>query len=280
FAANFKYRLPRVLDRNMSERTFIVECISPIFRAFRNAFPDIKYDWIEKHVTSINETNNMFLDNIGPRKTDLLVIHLADGIEIMNTEVSGPPLKATQTHTVGDIKKLLMMSVCNLCRIFGNNLDCSVDDAKGIKTYSIQIIGDRLTLFSISLISQKKFLAVEMASCLIPFSFDTITYYTKIFNFFMTIRTEFIDQEKLRKKIYSSIPVGNSKRVRDWLALPDDQYFYNLKPVPEDIDEGSKLSWNNKLELLRYSDDLGLAYGVVSYAATDVLINDVVELRQ
>ena len=33
-------------------------------------------------------------------------------MEIMNTEVSGPPFKATETHTVGDAKKLLMMSVC------------------------------------------------------------------------------------------------------------------------------------------------------------------------
>ncbi|CAG8765531.1 3856_t:CDS:2, partial [Racocetra fulgida] len=131
FIANFKYRLPKVLDRNMSERTFIVECISPIFRAFRNAFPDIKYKWIEKNVTSIKEANNIFQDDICSRKTDLLVVYLSDGVEIISTEVS-----------VGDVKKLLMMSVCSLCRIFGNNLDCSIDDTKGIRTYSIQIIGD------------------------------------------------------------------------------------------------------------------------------------------
>ncbi|CAG8703556.1 11987_t:CDS:2, partial [Funneliformis mosseae] len=48
FVANFRYRMPRVLDREISERTYIVEFLSPIFYAFRNAFPDIKYDWIEK----------------------------------------------------------------------------------------------------------------------------------------------------------------------------------------------------------------------------------------
>nr|CAG8665332.1 4788_t:CDS:2 [Entrophospora candida] len=199
FTANFKYRLPRFLCH-------------------------IKYEWIEKDVASIKGANNMFMDDI-------------NGIEIMNTEVSGPPFKATQAHTIGDAKKLLMMSVCSLCRIFGNNLDCSVKDAKGIKTYSIQIIGDCLTLFSISLIDQNKFLAVELASCLIPFSFDAISYYTKIFNFFMIIQTEFVNQEKLWKKIYSSVPVNNSERIRDWLFLPDDYYFYDLKLVPEDIDK-------------------------------------------
>ncbi|CAG8708759.1 10088_t:CDS:2 [Cetraspora pellucida] len=237
FIANFKYRSPKVLDRNMSERTFIVECLAPIFRAFRNAFPDIKYDWIEKNVTSIREANNMFVDAISPRKTDLLVVRLSDGMEILNTEVSGPPFKATITHTVGDAKKLLMMSICSLCRIFGDNLDCSVNDAKRIKTYSIQVVGDRLTLFSVSITDQKKYLAVEIASCIIPFSFDSISYYTKIFNFFAIIQDEFKEQEKLRKKIHSSIPIVNNEKIRDWLYLPKDSFFYDLKPIPEDIDE-------------------------------------------
>jgi len=179
----------------------------------------------------------MFVDDIGSRKTDLLVVRLSDGMEILNTEVSGPPFKATITHTVGDAKKLLMMSICSLCRIFGNNLDCSVKDAKGIKTYSIQIVGDRLTLFSVSITDQKKYLAVEIASCMIPFSFDSVSYYTKIFNFFAIIQAEFKEQEKLRKKIYSSIPIENTERIRDWLYLPEDSFLYDSQPVPEDIDE-------------------------------------------
>ncbi|CAG8748735.1 11756_t:CDS:2, partial [Funneliformis caledonium] len=57
FNANFKYRLPR-------------------------------YEWIEKNVTLIKEANNMFLDNISPRKMDLLVLRLSDGMEILSTEIS------------------------------------------------------------------------------------------------------------------------------------------------------------------------------------------------
>ncbi|CAG8544932.1 11409_t:CDS:2 [Scutellospora calospora] len=118
----------------------------------------------------------------------------------------GPLFKATITHTVGDAK-------------------------------NIQIVGDRLTLFPVSLIDKKKYLAVEMASCMIPFSFDSISYYTKILNFFAIIQTEFKEQEKLHKKIYSYIPIENTERIRDWLYLPEDYFFYDLKPIPEDIDE-------------------------------------------
>jgi hypothetical protein len=75
FITNFRYRLPRVLDRDIYEQTFIVECLSLIFQAFqafRNTFPDIRYEWIKKNVTSIKEANSMFVDDISPQKTDLL----------------------------------------------------------------------------------------------------------------------------------------------------------------------------------------------------------------
>ncbi|CAG8715574.1 5645_t:CDS:2, partial [Funneliformis mosseae] len=55
FVAMFKYLTPNVLDGDMKERSYIVECLSPILRAFRNAFPGIKYEWIEKDVESIKK---------------------------------------------------------------------------------------------------------------------------------------------------------------------------------------------------------------------------------
>ncbi|CAI2192327.1 6581_t:CDS:2, partial [Funneliformis geosporum] len=236
FVTNFKYITPRVLDCDMSERTFIVECLAPIFRSFRNAFPDNKIWWIEKDATSIKVANKMFEDDIGSRKVDILIQRLTDNKEILNTEVSGPPFKSALPHTVGDTKKLLMMSVCSLCQLFSDNLDCGTEDAKRIRTYSIQVIGNRLTLFAVSLTDRKKYLALEMATCLIPFSFDTISHFTKIFNFFRIIRTEFKEQNQLRKKI-SNLADNINTRVRDWLYFPDDSFFYNLKIIPEDIDK-------------------------------------------
>ncbi|CAI2191493.1 15649_t:CDS:1 [Funneliformis geosporum] len=128
------------------------------------------------------------------------------------------------------------MSVCSLCQLFGSNLDCSIKDAKRVRTYSIQVISNRLTLFSVSFTDRKKYLVIELATCIIPFSFDFISHFTKIFNFFKTIRTEFKEQEKLRK-IISNPADNNTERVRDWLYLPDDFFFYNLKTIPEDINK-------------------------------------------
>ncbi|CAG8620561.1 8723_t:CDS:2 [Diversispora eburnea] len=200
FIAMFKNLSPKVLNRDMSERTYIVESISPIFRSFRNAFPEVKYEWIEKDVKSVKEAGSMFAINVKSRKTDLLFIRLSDATEIIHVEVSGPPFKADKKHTI-------------------------------VKSYSIQAIGDKLTLFSVSLVDKKKYLAIELASCVIPFSFEAIGCYTKIFNFFMIIRNELNEQKKLLKKIRTFVPsVDDTSELREWIDLPDD----DLIPVTED----------------------------------------------
>ncbi|CAG8549115.1 763_t:CDS:1, partial [Cetraspora pellucida] len=209
FITMHEYKLPKVLAQDMSKRSYIVECLSPILRSFRNAFPEIRYEWIKKDVKSIRDACNMFAINIRIQKTDLLVLRLSDATEILHIEVSGPLYKPEKKHIVGDVKKLLIMAVCNLCRILVNNFDCPIEIAKKVRLYCIQAIGDKLILFVISLVDKKKYLAIELALCIIPFLLKTIECYTRIFNFFKIIRNEFIEQEKLLEKIYSFVPLIN-----------------------------------------------------------------------
>src|SRR5687767_12984216 len=103
FIIMFRYLMLKVLDRDMLERSYIVECLFSILRAFRNAFSDVKYMWLEKDVRSIKEVNIMFTSNFRKRKTDLLILQLSDARELLNVEVSGPPFISTKKHTVGDV---------------------------------------------------------------------------------------------------------------------------------------------------------------------------------
>ncbi|RHZ49591.1 hypothetical protein Glove_519g32 [Diversispora epigaea] len=48
FFSKFKFLMPKVMDRDMLERSYIIEVLSPILLAFRKAFPDVKYMWVEK----------------------------------------------------------------------------------------------------------------------------------------------------------------------------------------------------------------------------------------
>ncbi|CAI2187301.1 16017_t:CDS:2 [Funneliformis geosporum] len=107
---------------------------------------------------------------------DLLILRLY-ATEILDIVVSRPPFNSTKKHTVEDAKKLLLISVCNLCKIFTHNFNCSIEDAKGVRTYCIQAIGDRLILFTTSLIDKKKYLSIELASSVIENDIDEFFLY-------------------------------------------------------------------------------------------------------
>jgi len=64
FVSKFKFLMPKVMDRDMLERSYIIEVLSPILLAFHKAFSDVKYMWVEKDVRSIKEANVMFMGNI------------------------------------------------------------------------------------------------------------------------------------------------------------------------------------------------------------------------
>ncbi|CAG8552869.1 12375_t:CDS:2 [Funneliformis caledonium] len=75
---------------------------------------------------------NVF-EKFGERKTDLFILRLSDASELLNVEVSRPPYRSTKKHIIGDVKKLLVMAICSLCRLFSNNLDYDIGDAKMLK---------------------------------------------------------------------------------------------------------------------------------------------------
>jgi len=59
------------------------------------------------------------------------------------------------------------------------------------------------------------------------FSFNAISYYTRIFNFFAIIRKEFVEQEEIHKK--DSFIIPSCEDLREWIHKPDDDLaiFHN-----------------------------------------------------
>lgn len=110
--------------------------------------------------------------DIQPQKMDLLILRLSDATEILDIEVSGPPFNSPRNIQLETPKnyfwylfavyvEYLQTILIVRLRILGH-IAC------------IQAIGDRLILFATSFINKKKYLAIELASCVIPFSFDAI----------------------------------------------------------------------------------------------------------
>ncbi|RHZ49616.1 hypothetical protein Glove_519g60 [Diversispora epigaea] len=80
----------------------------------KNTFSEVKYEWIEKDVRLVKEVKSIFTINVKSQKTNFLIIRLSNATEILHVEISDSSFKMDKKHTISDIKKLLMMAVCNL----------------------------------------------------------------------------------------------------------------------------------------------------------------------
>ncbi|KAF0475633.1 hypothetical protein F8M41_024581 [Gigaspora margarita] len=167
-----------LVSRKISERKHIVYQISSLFKFYERTFSSIEFDWIESHVHNAKIMKSAI--NSGIVKVDIKGTRVSDGLVIFHMEVAGPPCNATDKHIMGDTIKTMRTDNLNLIAILRNHLDCGISLATKIRVYSIQSINARLTLYALSMLSDGRFLANELATAVIPFSFLVAEVNTKV----------------------------------------------------------------------------------------------------
>ncbi|CAJ0754169.1 15507_t:CDS:2, partial [Entrophospora sp. SA101] len=167
-------------------------------------FATISFDWIETHSSAAKITKSA--DNSGIVLFDSKGTRLSDDQEIWQMEVAGPPWNPTTTHTINDTKKTFQSDILNLVSILRNNLDCSIDLATKIKVFCTQAINGR-------------FLATELASAIIPFSWSGRSKYKVILLMMSIFHEELTKQEELMEEISLCSSSTNGITVRQVLRL-------------------------------------------------------------
>ncbi|CAG8675234.1 1552_t:CDS:2, partial [Ambispora gerdemannii] len=158
------------LSRKIGERKYIVQNLSSLFKFYETTFGNITIDWIESHSLSAKLTKSP--TSSGIVKLDAKGVRSFDDKEIWHMEVAGSPSSPTTDHAVGDTKKSLHSDILNLVALLLDHLDIPVKTAMNIKVFSLQAIGYRITLYSLNVTNDGSFLASELASAIIPFSFE------------------------------------------------------------------------------------------------------------
>ncbi|CAG8686905.1 4738_t:CDS:2, partial [Dentiscutata heterogama] len=130
----------------------------------------VSFDWIESHSLSAKLMKSS--TSSGIVKLDAKGIRLFDYKEIWHMEVAGSLSLPKVDHVVGDTKKSLHSDILNLVSLLLDHLGVSIKIATKIKVFSIQAIGYRITLYSLNIVEDGSFLASELASAMIPFSFE------------------------------------------------------------------------------------------------------------
>jgi hypothetical protein len=86
------------------------------------------------------------------KKVDALATDLMYNTDVMNLESSGGPLQQDRKHNLGDSDKISNTGVSILIMCLRKYLYASIDTAKKLKSYSIQIIGMQFFLTRFDLI--------------------------------------------------------------------------------------------------------------------------------
>jgi len=206
------------LSRKIGERKYIVQNLSSLFKFYETTFGNISIDWIESHSLSAKLTKSS--TSSGIVKLDAKGVRSFDDKEIWHMEVAGPPSSPTTDHAVGDTKKSLHSDILNLVALLLDHLDISVKTAMNIKVFSLQAIGYRITLYSLSITDDGSFLASELASAIIPFSFEGRSKYKAVLYLMVLFHDEFMKQLSIMQELDFIINYDEGDTVRDVLKIP------------------------------------------------------------
>ncbi|CAG8800602.1 13518_t:CDS:2, partial [Gigaspora margarita] len=101
-------------------------------------------------------------------------------------------------------------------------------DAKAIRNsdrleiWHMEVAGSRMTLYSLNILSDRRFLLVELATASIPFSFHGRYQYKAVLQIMAIFHNEIMKQKELLGEINKSIIQSEKTTVRDILKIPEE----------------------------------------------------------
>ncbi|CAG8531550.1 8009_t:CDS:2 [Paraglomus occultum] len=222
----------RSLNRKISERKYIVYHIGPLFKYYEATFGTVEFDWVESHERATKITKSA--DSSGIVLVDAKGTRTSDDKEIWHLEVAGPPWNPTTRHTVDDSKKMLRTDIFNLVAILLDHLDSDIKLATKIKVFCVQAISTRLTLYATNMCMDGRFLVTELATVIIPFSFNARVQYKSVLRMMGILHDEFEKQEKLLEEMNRHVLRFEGSTVRQVLNVPKG--MQNI-PAEKTLDE-------------------------------------------
>ncbi|CAG8474489.1 3956_t:CDS:10 [Paraglomus brasilianum] len=214
---------------SMGERKYIVQNVSPLFTFYERTFGLVYFDWIESHSRAAKLARSP--SESGIVKVDANGIRVRDNQEVWHLEVAGSPYIFSTKHAGDNARKSMNLELVTLVAVLREYLSAPIRLAKRLKIFSCQVIGDRITLYSLSLMEEGKFLAEELESAKFPLSFAARIRYIGIFKMMARFHDELMEQEEIIGKIEASLydSTDESLKVRDVITLPDKVQMLSYK---------------------------------------------------
>ncbi|RHZ90279.1 hypothetical protein Glove_1g6 [Diversispora epigaea] len=158
-----------------------------------------------------------------------MILNKADGVgikvsnkkEIVFIEIAGGP-EITSTianHAKEDTEKLIKEAMFGLVSLLRGYLNKNAEDVTNICIYTVQVIGDQMTLNELRLNKKHSYIVSQIKSATIPFSFDEIGKF---------LESKLEDQINALKKLMVSNSTEGISTVRDWIWVPNSNTEWEM----------------------------------------------------
>ncbi|CAB5360963.1 unnamed protein product [Rhizophagus irregularis] len=107
-----------------------------------------------------------------------------------------------------------------LVSLLRDYLDKNSTGAKNIRTYMVQVIGDRMTLSEIRLVGKHFYTVSQIKSAVIPFAFDVEKFF-EIFELLYILLRGLEGQKSELKKLALTKLIKDVPTIRDWIWVPE-----------------------------------------------------------
>ncbi|RUP45977.1 hypothetical protein BC936DRAFT_147505 [Jimgerdemannia flammicorona] len=203
-----------------------MERVSILFKYVEYVFELVTFYWVEK-LMMFTKALQFVEDPDKPTtsyKVDALAIVKTNYREFATIEASGGPVNQDRSHTLGDTEKALLEGAEMLQGTLQQYLDASLETAKKLKFYTMQVIVyfftvDRIVLIEIS-VYVSNFKAVEVRSARWPFSWNSVGEYMHVFELVAYFVKQLHEQEEVMKLMANEqrgVIEVKSTTVRQWL---------------------------------------------------------------
>ncbi|KAJ3156066.1 hypothetical protein HDU89_005630 [Geranomyces variabilis] len=176
-------------------------------------------DLIEKQAKSTKEIGYMQEPDACSMPTyNVDAVLSGSDAELCFLEQSIGPGSTERQHSLDDSVKLANKTISAKKARLRESLDAPVDEAKKVETFALQLIGNRLTLLSMSMSGKNEFVLTELKSARFPFGWSDVDFFHDVMELLLCCVTR--AQETMERHLRKACRHGKGKAgevCREWL---------------------------------------------------------------
>lgn len=182
----------------MNERTPYIDYVIPVFKYFCATTKLMSFLWCEKGLASNKLLAICMPDDSTRKLLDGIGMTAKDSLERVLIESSG---ESDEKHSIEDTVKLMECGAKCLREEMNQYRQASYSTFLKRRVFCVQYIGNKLSLLSVGIVSEKQWICISERSSIIPRNYEQRQYWLPVFELLAKLKELLEEQNLLTKEL-------------------------------------------------------------------------------